>query len=408
MRALVMRLAVVSLMCGPAPASAKRYKLTLEEAMALARERAPEVLLESARVGEVEARRAGASVLLRENPEVEAAAGRRWSDGGESSTDVEVAVSQMFEVGGKRGARIARADAEAASARGRAADAARRAQLDVAAAFLRALHARQRVSIAEASAASLHATRAAIARRAEKGDAAALEVNLATSASVRARAAVLVRQAEADELLAAVATHLGLRPDDTVELVGTLEEGPAPSAAELVRRAATRPDVAALLDEERAGRAEEDLGRAMRWPDLGLRASYAHEGEEDVVLGGLVIRLPLFERGQEASAAGRARAERARAERTLLGAEIARAIDTGAARRGRLAEALALLRDQAMPVLEDSEKLLARSIETGLIDLGEYLAARRELLAAREEYLDRLLDVAVARVELELASGGRP
>jgi cobalt-zinc-cadmium efflux system outer membrane protein len=67
-----------------------------------------------------------------------------------------------------------------------------------------------------------------------------------------------------------------------------------------------------------------------------------------------------------------------------------------------------LLRDEAVPILEDSEKLLARSLETGLIGLGDYLAARRELLAAREEYLDRLLDVAIAGVELDLGAGGRP
>jgi outer membrane protein, heavy metal efflux system len=302
-RALVARLGMAALVCGPAVASAKNYKLTLEQALAHARERAPEVVIEGARVREVEAQRVGASVLLRENPEIEGAAGRRRSEAGESWTDVEAAVTQMFEVGGKRGARIAMADAARASARSRAADAGRRAQLEVAVSFLRALHARERVRVAEASAASLDATRRAMERRAQKGDVAALEVNLAASASVRARAAVLARQAEADELLAVVAGHLGLGADDTIELAGTLEAGSAPSTEVLLRRAAVRPDVAALLGEERAGQAEERLGRAMRWPDLGVRGSYAREGEEDVILGGLVIRLPLFERGQEARAA---------------------------------------------------------------------------------------------------------
>jgi len=408
MRALVVRLGVAALVCGPGVASAKNYKLTLEQALTLARQRAPEVVVEGARVREVEAQRAGASVLLRENPELEGAAGPRRNESGESSTDVEVGVTQMFEVGGKRGARMAKAEAETDAARSRVRDAARLAQLDVGLAFLRALHARERVRVAETSAASLDATRKAVERRAQKGDVAALEVNLARSASVRARALVLVRQAEADQLLAAVAEHLGLGPDDAVELVGALETGRPLSTDELLRRASVRPDLAGLLGEERAGQAEERLGRAMRWPDFGLRGSYAREGDEDIVLGGLIIRLPLFERGQEARAAGRARTARARAERRLLSAGIARSIRAGSARRARLDQALALLRDEAVPVLEDSEKLLARSVETGLIGLGDYLAARRELLAAREEYLDRLLDVAIASVELELEAGGRP
>jgi outer membrane protein, heavy metal efflux system len=407
-RALALRLAMAALVCGPAVASAKNYKLTLEQALALARERAPEVVVEAARVREVEARRAGASLLLRENPEIEGAAGRRRDDAGASSTDVEAGITQMFEVGGKRGARMAIADAEAASARSRAADAGRRAQLDVALRFLRALHARERVRVAEASAASLDATRRAMERRAQKGDVAALEVNLAASASVRARAAVLARQAEADGEVAGVAAHLGLGPDDSLEVVGTLEVGRAAPVEGLLRRAVVRPDIAALLGEERAGRAEERLGRAMRWPDLGVRGSYAREGEEEVILGGIVIRLPLFDRGQEARAAGRARSERARAERRTLTAGIARDIRVGSERRAKLERAARLLRDEAVPILEDSEKLLARSVETGLIGLGDYLAARRELLAAHEEYLDRLLDVAIAGVELDLAAGVRP
>lgn len=403
-----MRLAMAALVCGPAVASAKNYRLTLEQAIALARRQAPEVVIEGARVREVEAERIGASVLLRENPEIEGAAGRRRSDAGETWTDLEASVTQMFEVGGKRSARIAMADAATSSARSRAADARRRAELEVAVQFLRALHARERVRIAEASAASLEATRRAIARRAEKGDVAALEVNLAASASVRARAQVIARQVDADELLARVAADLGLGAGDSLELVGSLEIEPPPAAEELLRRAAVRPDVALLLGEERAGRAEERLGRAMRWPDLGLRGSYAREGDEEVLLGGIVLRLPLFDRGQEARAAGRARSQRARAERELLTAGIARDIRVGSARRARLEAAVKLLRDEAVPILEDSEKLLARSLETGLIGLGDYLAARRELLAAREEYLDRLLDVAIAGVELDLGAGGRP
>ena len=407
-RALVARLAMAALVCGPAVASAKDYKLTLEQAIALARRQAPEVVVEGARVREVEAERIGASLLLRENPEIEGAAGRRRSDAADAWTDLEAGVTQMFEVGGKRAARIAMADAATASARSRAADAGRRGELEVAVQFLRALHARERVRIAEASAASLDATRRAIERRAQTGDVAALEVNLAASASVRARAGVLARQVDADELLARVAAGLGLAAGDSLELVGTLEMGPTPAAEELVRRAAVRPDVAALLGEERAGKAQERLGRAMRWPDLGLRGSYAREGDEQVLLGGIVIRFPLFERGQEERAAGRARSQRARAERRVLTSGIARDIRVRSQRRARLEQAVKLLRDEAVPILEDSEKLLARSLETGLIGLGDYLAARRELLAGREEYLDRLLDVAIAGVELDLGAGGRP
>ncbi len=402
----VVRLAVVAVAFGAGTAHAKTYKLTLEQALALARERSPDVRVEQARVGEARAERAGAEVLLRENPELEVAAGRR-SGPDSSSTELEASVSQMFEIG-RRGARVAAADAGVARARLLALDARRRAELRVAVAFHRAVYARERVALARAGARSAEAAQAAVEARVRSGDLAALDLNLARTATVRATAAVGFAEAEEAAALGELAAAAGVDPADQIEVTGDLSPKPAPAVADLVDRARKRGDVRALASEERAGRAEERLGAAMRWPEIGLRGSFAREGEEDVLLGGIVLRLPLFERGQEQRARGRARASRAAIERAGLERSVERSIRGAHARYERLLAATRTLQAQAMPIVSDSETLLARSLETGLIALGDYLVARRELLEARAEVLERLLEVAIAGAELELTAGGVP
>src|SRR5262245_10370726 len=83
---------------------------TLDSALALARERAPALLAARARVAEAEGRLRTASALFAANPELEASAGPRDSDDGDT-TDWEVALSQDLELAGQRGARIAAAEA---------------------------------------------------------------------------------------------------------------------------------------------------------------------------------------------------------------------------------------------------------------------------------------------------------
>src|SRR5688572_12485027 len=100
-------------------ADAAEMTLTLQEALALARERGPAAVAARGRVEEAEGKEAGAGVLLRENPEIDALVGTRRG-GGEAATDVEIGVGQSFELGGRRGARMraARAGAERESADG--------------------------------------------------------------------------------------------------------------------------------------------------------------------------------------------------------------------------------------------------------------------------------------------------
>lgn len=124
--------------------------VTLDQARARARTRAPQILSAQGRVEEARGRVTGASVLLQENPVVETSIGPRYSANGDT-TDYDVSVSQPLELSGQRKARIAgtQAGVERETATGR--DVVRRLLRDVSVAFAKGLAAKERLRLAEAS-----------------------------------------------------------------------------------------------------------------------------------------------------------------------------------------------------------------------------------------------------------------
>jgi cobalt-zinc-cadmium efflux system outer membrane protein len=113
----------------------------------------------------------------------------------------------------------------------------------------------------------------------------------------------------------------------------------------------------------------------------------------------------MFSKGQEPRALGSARATRLRAEldaaRTRIQTEVRAAFE---AYNRRLAAIRALEAD-AIPGLDENEQLTTRSFEEGQLGLPELLLIRRETLDTRFQYLDSLLQAALARIDLDASAG---
>jgi cobalt-zinc-cadmium efflux system outer membrane protein len=173
---------------------------------------------------------------------------------------------------------------------------------------------------------------------------------------------------------------------------------------ELTAQALERPDVKALEAELRAAEAEIRLGRGFAWPDVTPAIRYERDEGNRVLWGGLTVTLPLFSRGQELRAVGEARAQRIRAElgalKTAVQNEIRTELDVYLLRL-QAAEELVATRG----ALDENEGLARRSYEVGQIGLAEFLLVRREVLDTRFAVLDRLLEAAQARSELESRAG---
>ncbi|MBZ4415305.1 TolC family protein [Myxococcus sp. RHSTA-1-4] len=381
-------------------------ELTLEEALVLARQRAPALLEAAGRVAEARGPVAGASPPLRDNPTLELEAGPSSTAEGRRGVDVAVGLVQPLELGGKQGAR--RESARAGLARETAArqDTERRVLGEVAATFLRALHARERTKLAREAEATAVSTAQSTQRRFEAGDVPVVDVNVARVALARARADVAGAEGEEASLLYMLRALLGVGLAQPLGVRGELRAlavagPPAASTGE-------RPDIVALESEVAQAEADLRLGRRSAWPDVGVGVRYQREVDETAVLGTLSVPVPLFSWGQEARVTGEARVRRL--QTALEAARRARDVQVEAARvqHRKRQEALELLEREALPLLADNESLALKSYEAGEMGLAEFLLVRRDTLEARTAYLDSLLQAALARVQLAVETGALP
>jgi cobalt-zinc-cadmium efflux system outer membrane protein len=375
--------------------------LTLEAALARARQQNPAIASARARIEEARGRLRGASTL-RDNPVLESAIGRRSQSG--TPADLDVGLSQTLELGGRRGARVAGAQAEVAREVASADDTARTVLRQVADGFLRAVHAEQRVNVARAAETHAADVHRIAERRHSAGDIAVLEVNVAASAQARARSEVLTAQASRAVALGELRVLLNLAPEEPLSVSGELGERRSYELGELMARAFQRPDLRALEAELGAAEAEIRLGRGFAWPDVSPAIRYERDEGKRVLWGGLTVTLPFFNRGQELRAVGEARAQRIRSEIGSLKHAVQNEIKTALEAYLLRLQAADELR-ATLGALDDNEDLVRRSYAAGQIGLAELLLVRREVLETRLAALDRLLDAAQAASELESRAG---
>jgi outer membrane protein, heavy metal efflux system len=390
-------------LCLAAPASAQTV-LTLEQTVALARERAGTVAVARARIAEAEAGLLDPSARFRDNPAIEANAGPRTGDG-RNTADLDVGVSQQFETGGQRRARVAGAQAAVDRQRADVAEAARRVVADAASAFLDGLAAIERVSVADAADAVSRQLLAATERRFAAGDVAAIEVNLARIEAARTAAAVRAARADREAVDGRLRALLRLSATEPIELRGTLDLPAAPAVEQLLASVEQRPEFAVLAAEGREAEAQAQLGRALARPDLGIRVGYAREAADTIVLGGLTVNFPAFQRGQGTLAAGRARTTRVDLEREIARESALLELRTAHLAYTQRSELVAALARDALPAVVDNESLAQRSYDAGEMSLMDMLLIRRDALDTRTAVIERRLDAARSRVAVDLAAG---
>lgn len=385
------------------PGSGQERVLTIDEALALARERAVSVVLAQGRIEEARARQAQAGRRFQDNPAVEIQGGYRRAE--EDFLDFEAAVTQGLYPGRQRAARLAGTQAALDRAEAEVAEARRLLLRDVWTTFTQAQADGERARLLERTRQAVDALRAATERRYDAGEATALELNRSRIAAASARAEQEASEAARDASLAELKALLGLSPEETVEIRGDLAPRPAAELDTLLSGLDQRPDLRALAAELREAEAEVLLGQALARPELGVRGGLGREEGAEIVTAGVVVTLPIHNRGRETVAVGEARATALRralqSTRTAADAEV----------RGQsaaLARQLAAVREletTALPALDDNESLALKSFEAGEIGLGELLLIRREILETRLAYLDRLLDATLTRFELDAAAG---
>jgi cobalt-zinc-cadmium efflux system outer membrane protein len=384
-----------------AAAQVQPVVLTYEDALERARSAAPAIVAARMRIEEARGRVIGASIPFTTNPTIGLESGRR--SGGASSTDYGVEVAQELDMPARRRARIDSARAFVTQEEQHARESERQVLREVATSFLRALEARER---ADSAANGKRLTEDALhiaERRYAAGDVAQLDVNLARTAVARSEAETRAASATLIGRVTQLQVLLGITAP--VAIGGSLRDTRPFSTDDLLARAAERSDVRALDAEIAETEAEQRLAKTLRWPDFGLRASYKREGEERIVLGGVGMSLPVFNRGQEASAVASARLARLDVERSALTRTIEAEIRGAIASHDALSGAAEEYERRVLPLVEENERLALESYDVGQIGLADLLLVRRESLDARRTFIDQLIEMRLAEVELRARAG---
>jgi len=383
-------------------ADAQSRSLTLADVLARAREQAPQIVSARLALEEARGRLLGASLRFQTNPEIDAALGNR-SGPGTRFTDFEVGLGQSFEPSARRSARIAGASAAIAQGSANIDEVTRTVLRLAASAYYRAVHANERIKLLNAThelAASVYAT---ADRRFKAGDIAVLDVNIARTSLARVRAER--EAAEASKALALGELRQLLRLENDVSVEGSLALSEPTDLTAALQTASQRPELRGLEAAIAEAEAELRVGLSFTKPEYGVGVRYSREEGDQIVLGGMTVTLPMFSKGQEQRAVGSARAARLRAEldvaRTRVQLEVRAALD---AYNRRLA-GVRILEAEAIPGLDENEQLTTRSFEVGQLGLPELLLIRREFLDTRSQYLDALLEAALARIDLDASAG---
>lgn len=382
-------------------AIAQERMLTLSDVLTRAREQAPEIVSARLALEEARGRLLGASLRQQSNPQIDGAVGNR-SGSGTRFTDFELGFGQSFEPGARRSARIAGANATIAQGTATIDEVTRSVLRSAASAYFRAVHANDRIRLLNAAyelASSVYST---ADRRFKAGDIAVLDVNIAKASLGRVRADR--EGTEASKALALGELRQILRLEGEVGVIGTLSRPVEADLTAALQSAAQRAELRTFEAGIQEAEAEMRLGQSFAKPEYGAGVRYSREEGDQIVLGGITVTLPMFAKGQEQQAVGSARAARRRADleaaKTRVQLEVRAAFD---AFNRRLA-ALRILESDAIPGLDENEQLTTRSFEVGQLGLPELLLIRREILDTRFQYLDALLEAALARVDLDASA----
>lgn len=386
------------------PALAEGTALTLADAIARARNQAPQ--LQSA---DAALRAADANVglsSLRPNPTLSVEAenvlgsGRYAGFGGGEKT---FSLSMPLELGGKRGARVRVAEAERGAARIGTQVAQADLTLQITEAFVTLAASERYVEIAKASHALAERAHHAARERVRVGKASPIEEQradvLRINAEVRLDKALRAMRLAGATIARLTGAAMPVAIASTwFERTGAVVVG-QPAVASLT--------LAAAEAELTAANARVDAARRDRIPDVTLTAGMRRYGEssEKAAVLALSVPLPLFNQGTAAIARSRAEYDRASAARRGVALEFEQST---AQAEAEVADALAAARAANGPALaaaEEAARIARIGYAEGKFPQLELIEAERSLAETRETSVDALAALHTARARLARLQG---
>jgi len=394
---------------GPSAAQAPPpiNRLTLEEAVSLARATNPTI-----RAKEFEVQAVGANEVtaaLRPNPTATFLA-EQFGSGSVAVTQYTFNVGQPIELGGKRQRRIDSAKAATRVTDYELTDVRRQVIFQVKKSFTDLLVARESLSLADQNLTMLDELERVHRLRAEKGDISGLELlRLEIERFAFERDAADARQALGSARIA-LRTVVGQdRVAEDFDAVGELAFPQiTKSKSELYRMALdARPDLRAAQAVRDKAAADINLAKANAWWDVTPQIEYQRIGPDNTIGFGFALPIKLFDRNQGEITRAQAEAKRVEAARDALLAQALAEVDTALTTVAAERQKATLLRDHYLPKVKQARETIEFAYRRGGVTLLDYLDAQRSYREKSLEYLRSVANYRTAVYVLETAVGGQ-
>ena len=270
--------------------------------------------------------------------------------------------------------------------------------------FYRALVAEKKVAVSEQLLNLSQSLVKATGKRVEAGAAGNQESLRAEIELERVRIELTAERRDLAEAQKALATLMGRPREPLGALQGELRsETRDVDAAALTQHPNLR---AARANRERA-ELEWRRARLEPLPDvrLGIAGGRDAAANESLLEFRVSLPLPIFDRGQGRKREARALAEMARYDVSATEQRLWQDFDVAEARLKASSEQVETYRTRILPKAEEALKLVRGGFEAGKFGFLDLVDTQRTLAEARLAYLDKLLDLNQALIDLEALAG---
>lgn len=249
--------------------------------------------------------------------------------------------------------------------------------------------------------------------RRQAGQASALAVNLVKLEKQGLRQQLVASEADEGAAIATLKGLLGMSPEATLSIKGSLGEIIAFLRRNTGARTLYRPDLVKISMESDAATAETALAHAEAWEDIAVGVEYEFEHTidgEDLInenfLGFRVtVPLPAWNRNQGTIAEKVATQDRARQTLIARRSEIEAEIQAARVRAAKAAAVAALIKKDSLPLLDETRGILENAVQTGQADTTEAITLTSQEIEQRLFYVEALATEAKALSDVEASLG---
>ena len=368
-------------------------------------------------------------LALEGNPEV-AAAKRQWeaTEGqvlqGRSRPNPELAYSledtrsktrtqswQLnlpLELGGKRAARTKAAEKTREQAQAQLAELQATVRANVAAAYFDVLTAQERLVLARDSAALAKSSTDTVSKRVAAGKVSPVEESKARVAEAGVRVELAQAASEQRNALSRLFALLGRIDAPYTVLEGKAENLPSvPSLADLQPLISSAPGVVLARIEVDRRKALTALEQSKRVPDVTVSVGMqrSNETQRNVLLFGVSVPLPIFDRNQGNLLEALKLEDKARDELQAASVRLHSEVAQGQERLSTITAEVQSLQQDVLPGAKSAYDAATIGFENGKFNFLEVLDAQRTYFTAKSQYLKALGEAHRAAADIDRLLG---